>query len=116
MGPSPRWSAGFFLGAAATAGCGPRCNGWLAAAGLAIALFCGANGAGETAALSVAGGGGASVTGGLSDSAATLAGAAEVETARESLGAGGSAIGCALAVAGRALACGAAGGLVGTFG
>ena len=116
MGPSPRWSAGFFLGAAATAGCGPRCSGWLAAAGLVIALFCGANGTDETPALSVAGGSAASVTGGLSDSAATLAGAAEVETARESLGAGGGAIGCALAVAGRALTCEAAGRLVGTFG
>jgi hypothetical protein len=59
----------------------------------------------------VAAGGEASVTGGLSDSAATLAGAAEVETARESLGAGagtcavigGGAIGCALAVTGGGL-------------
>jgi hypothetical protein len=89
---------------------------------LAIALFCGGNGAGETAALSLAGGGEASVTGGLSDSAATLAGAAEIETARESLGTGGGtcavagAIGCALAVSGRALTCGATGGLVGMLG
>ena len=51
----------------------------------------------------VAAGGEASVTGGLSDSAVTLAGAAEVETVRASLGAGSGAIGCALAVAGGAL-------------
>ena len=53
----------------------------------------------------LAGGGEASVTGGLSDSAVTLAGAAEVDTARDSLGAGGGAIGCALAVTGGALGC-----------
>jgi ABC-type molybdenum transport system ATPase subunit/photorepair protein PhrA len=82
------------------------------AAGFLIASFCGANGTGETTALSVAGGE-ASITGGLSDSAATLAGAAEVETARESLGAGGGAIGCALAVTGGALGCRVTGTLVG---
>jgi hypothetical protein len=60
-----------------------------------------------------AAGGEASVTGALSDSAATLAGAVEVETVRESLGAGagtcaaagGGAIGCALAVTGGAAGC-----------
>ena len=51
----------------------------------------------------LAGGGDASVTGGLSDRAATLAGAAEVDTVRDSLGVGGGAIGCALAVTGGAL-------------
>ena len=69
-----------------------------------MASFCGANGTGETAAALLAGGGDASVSGGLSDSAATLAGAAEVETGRESLGAGagtcavtGGATGCRVA-------------------
>ena len=66
-----------------------------------MASFCGAKGAGGTALL--AGGGDASATGGLSDSAATLAGAAEVDTVRDSLGVGGGAIGCALAVTGGAL-------------
>jgi hypothetical protein len=109
-GPRPR-SSGFFLGAAASAGCGPRGGCWPAAAGFLIASFCGANGTGETVAALVAGGGEASVTGGLSDSAATLAGSAEVETARESLGAGagtcavtgGGAIGCAPAATGGGL-------------
>ena len=82
-----------------------------------IALFCGANGAGETTASSAAGGGGeASVTGGLSDSAVTLVGAAAVETVRESLGIGGGAIGCALAVTAGALGCHATCALAGTLG
>ena len=80
-----------------------------------IASFCGANGTGETAAALLAGGGEASVTGGLSDSAATLAGAAEVDTARDSLGAGGGAIGCALAVTGGALGCRMTGAVAGKF-
>jgi len=81
-----------------------------------MALFCGADGAGETTASLVVAGGEASVTGGLSDSAVTLAGAAEVETARESLGAGSGAIGCALAVTGGALGCRVACGLAGALG
>ena len=64
----------------------------------------------------LAGGGEASVTGGLSDSAVTLAGAAEVETVRESVDAGGGAIGCALAVAGGALGCRVTGALAGKLG
>ena len=64
----------------------------------------------------LAGGGDASVTGGLSDSAATLAGAAEVDTARDSLGAGGGAIGCALAATGGALGCRVTGAVTGKFG
>ena len=73
--------------------------------GFLIASFCGANGTGETAAALLAGGGEVSLTGGLSDSAATLAGAADVDTARDSLAAGGGAIGRALAVTGGGLGC-----------
>ena len=81
-----------------------------------MASFCGANGTGETAAALLAGGGEASVTGGLSDSAAALAGAAEVDTARDSLGAGAGAIGCALAATDGALNCRVTGAMAGKFG
>ncbi|MGA8497724.1 MAG: hypothetical protein WB764_19710 [Xanthobacteraceae bacterium] len=81
-----------------------------------IALFCGADGTGETPASLVAAGGEASVTGGLSDSAVTLVGAADVETVRESVGAGGGAIGCALVVAGGTLGCRVTGALAGKLG
>jgi len=117
-------SSGFFFGAAATAGLRAALrllDGQAGRGGLFDRVLLWRQGNRRNGRVIGRRGREASVTGGLSDSAVTLAGPAEVETVRESLGAGAGtcaaagsgALGCTLAVTGGALSCRVTCGLAG---